>query len=485
MMKAGRNDPCPCGSGKKYKKCCLGKDQAAAERPADPAAVLLSSGEADLVPALPPREARASRPAPPPPPPRNPRQQRFDALWQEFESQDYAGRVAVFLKTIDDPELMDDELAHEMLSVLRPDTIKAGERSRFAELVETLRQRRPEVFEEGAHFYLSWLLQDAVAEGRPELVRALALELAARPARDFDRVHRSLDMLAYHGQLGVLLEAVRVAWPGVKSSSDLLPWAITDLAATGADYEIYDYLERTASPDPADPDLIERIRYFVEDPDLDFVSRFIGDVTGRAARTWTVADFALKPPPRRSRRDWDDDDEEAPAPDEGARNLSRLIAEFVGYLRRAEGVPFPKGELVRDELYRYFLRRHEGSLDPQPSMLERVVYKRTLPKPPPPAHPLCPDRITLDVCLGGLLGMLNCLYHPAAALFEVMPAWLRFLESRGLIDVDRRVKTVEELRPLHVDLLRLWESFTEDPALYRAAQAWPADAAKGLPEPRA
>jgi hypothetical protein len=25
--KVGRNDPCPCGSGKKYKKCCLGKDQ--------------------------------------------------------------------------------------------------------------------------------------------------------------------------------------------------------------------------------------------------------------------------------------------------------------------------------------------------------------------------------------------------------------------------------------------------------------------------
>ena len=27
MMKAGRNDPCPCGSGKKYKKCCLPQDQ--------------------------------------------------------------------------------------------------------------------------------------------------------------------------------------------------------------------------------------------------------------------------------------------------------------------------------------------------------------------------------------------------------------------------------------------------------------------------
>lgn len=26
-MKAGRNDPCPCGSDKKYKKCCMNKDE--------------------------------------------------------------------------------------------------------------------------------------------------------------------------------------------------------------------------------------------------------------------------------------------------------------------------------------------------------------------------------------------------------------------------------------------------------------------------
>ena len=29
MPKTGRNDPCPCGSGKKYKRCCMDKDQAA------------------------------------------------------------------------------------------------------------------------------------------------------------------------------------------------------------------------------------------------------------------------------------------------------------------------------------------------------------------------------------------------------------------------------------------------------------------------
>jgi len=31
MKKVGRNDPCPCGSGKKYKNCCMEKDTAAAD----------------------------------------------------------------------------------------------------------------------------------------------------------------------------------------------------------------------------------------------------------------------------------------------------------------------------------------------------------------------------------------------------------------------------------------------------------------------
>lgn len=35
MHKPGRNDPCPCGSGKKFKKCCLGKHEAPASEPVD------------------------------------------------------------------------------------------------------------------------------------------------------------------------------------------------------------------------------------------------------------------------------------------------------------------------------------------------------------------------------------------------------------------------------------------------------------------
>ena len=41
MAKIGRNDPCPCNSGTKYKKCCMASDEADARaaRPAQPAAV--------------------------------------------------------------------------------------------------------------------------------------------------------------------------------------------------------------------------------------------------------------------------------------------------------------------------------------------------------------------------------------------------------------------------------------------------------------
>ena len=47
MPKTGRNDPCPCGSGKKYKHCCLEKDRAAEFAPAIAQRVALQAQEAN------------------------------------------------------------------------------------------------------------------------------------------------------------------------------------------------------------------------------------------------------------------------------------------------------------------------------------------------------------------------------------------------------------------------------------------------------
>ena len=52
-MKTGRNDPCHCGSGQKYKKCCEAKDEAAR-------VAQLAAEQAALVDTLDPEEAKRS-----------------------------------------------------------------------------------------------------------------------------------------------------------------------------------------------------------------------------------------------------------------------------------------------------------------------------------------------------------------------------------------------------------------------------------------
>jgi len=60
MSKLGRNDPCRCGSGKKYKQCCLAKDEAR-EREARAKAAEQAAAAA---PAEAPAEDAAARRAP-------------------------------------------------------------------------------------------------------------------------------------------------------------------------------------------------------------------------------------------------------------------------------------------------------------------------------------------------------------------------------------------------------------------------------------
>jgi hypothetical protein len=44
----GRNDPCPCGSGKKFKKCCLNKIHFIFDGPKKPESKIISSVEPKL-----------------------------------------------------------------------------------------------------------------------------------------------------------------------------------------------------------------------------------------------------------------------------------------------------------------------------------------------------------------------------------------------------------------------------------------------------
>jgi hypothetical protein len=71
--------------------------------------------------------------------------------------------------------------------------------------------------------------------------------------------------------------------------------------------------------------------------------------------------------------------------------------------------------------------------------------------------------------------------HRLAALLEMTPAWLRFLESRGLIDADQHAQTLSQLSDLAASLVEFWESYSSEPAPRVAAERWPERVARTPP----
>ncbi|MFP4439922.1 MAG: hypothetical protein ACLFVO_22025 [Chloroflexaceae bacterium] len=426
-----------------------------------------------------------SVPVPDPPAP-DPYVEAFNRRWEEFQSRDYAGQIALFLQTLDEPELMDAEMAFEMLNSIYHESVMRGpaERDRFEGLVDMLRTRLPDVYEHDAHIYLDWQLTNALVLDRHASVPELARQLAAGVGDSLDHFSETRDRLAFHGQVAVLNDAMRIVWPEVKHSENLLPWAIDEFIQWAADCIIFDYLEQHPASDAGDPVLLEQIEFYREvDPQR--LELYIAHLTGRTWPTWSMDDFELPPPQHKARDAFYDEDEDEdepsllqPAPDPAYANLFHLTVEFLGYLRREEHVSYTRGELARQQIYRYVAERHAGELEPQESMLDMFMgsakkkQSPPKPKPPRPANLLCPDRETFDRFLAQLLNFINPQHYKVLATVELIPAWLRFLAARQLIDARQRVQTLEDLAALLPDLRNIYEEYTADPAMQMALQGW-------------
>jgi len=439
-MNIGRNDPCPCGSGKKYKKCCLDKDQNEARAAAKPREVprLFTEAPPPAKPVIPPH----------PEMPLDPLMESINARWDEFEAlEDFDAQIALFQRTLDEEELMDDQMAFDMLLHLYEQGVTLGHDGRFLPLLEALRERLPEAYAKNAAYFLEWRINHALATGEIGTAEALADELTASAAQDIDTFNKIADQLAYRGQVSLLARVLRAAWPAVKDSREIVSWGIDEFALKAAKYEIFDALEQGLPPESIEGEWLARVEvYQAIEPDA--VARLLGQIRGAARTSWTPEDFDFLA--RRSRE-----------ADPGKEKLYGLGLEFLGYLRREEGVPYSKGELARERLHEYLLQRRMGQLDAQQPAAKG---KRTAPQPVV-ASGLCPDPDTLDRYFGSLLGFIFPQRYKAAAFLELLPPWLRFLEARGLIGAEQREAAMAGPRAVAANLLVVWEGYQADPAL--------------------
>lgn len=479
----GRNDQCPCGSGKKYKKCCLEKDRNETnlkikDEQFELAPVKsdhLSAGISESIPT----------PVPKPAKPVDPHVAALNARWDEFEKEDDEGCREVFLKTLDEPELMDDEMAFEMLSRLYEIASKSGERDRFVELIDLLRERLPEVYNKNRKYYLQWRIAMAVAGYQAERLREFTREMAETAGEDVDNYLRVVNLLAYHGELAALSEASRIAWPLIKTSINIL-WGQSDFANWGVDCAIFERLESSQQLDGLDPQLVEQAKFYFEDLRLNHFEDYVAHLSGSATRVWSLEDFDFKTT-RRSKREQrdgfdDDNDDQSSNDDPGMEALAHLLDEFAGYAHRQEGISYTKASLALKNIFRYLMQRHEGELEPRQSMFDAVMNPRKKPKPKPkprqPDHPLCPDCVTFERYLGSMLNIIALRVYDVAATFELMPAWLRFLETRGLIDSSRRESTLADIGGLQSMLLKLWDSERDCVSLAENLRTWSENAAR-------
>ena len=150
-----------------------------------------------------------------------------------------------------------------------------------------------------------------------------------------------------------------------------------------------------------------------------------------------------------------------------------LLAAFTHYAHAVEGIPLTKAELAREELRRYVGLRHEGELGNTRSGRSRGRRKQRKNKQGTDTILLAPDAKTLDRYLGQAMGFMSFRFYEASALFELLPAWLRFLTVYNLLADEEMQKVLQKLSYLKGPLIKIMHSQLTDAAVGENLADWP------------
>jgi hypothetical protein len=444
-QKPGRNDPCWCGSGKKYKHCHMRQDQAEAREAAVESAPMI--------------------PTMPEPPPVLPEIAALDARWDQFKAADLEGKVTFFLEALASGE-MDCEEAYEMLQGIRDQTDPRRDpqaRARYAELVERLRQEAPDLYRYDVAYYNENLINDAIAEGRWEAIPELLAGFAEGAAdRGIDIFFQVIEQLKYHGQTEPLIHVIEQMWPGVSASVDsgkLVPWTSEELGSEVTLLTFFQYVETTETPRADDPALLEAAGPYGSF-DAGWLKQTIPHLSAPAPSAWQRADFG-----------------EAVDAEQWAENLSALLLEFMADQRRRAGVPFSKSYLARGQLlellHQQFTQPEDTSSRRRPGNKRRLKAQKRARRQlaVQPLSSLVPRHASLDQHLVGLFGFLSAQPYRAVALTELLPAYLHFLVRMGLIHPTEMDTALDDLRPLAGHMRTALDNYGTDIVAVQAVEA--------------
>ncbi|KXA97557.1 hypothetical protein AKJ37_00965 [candidate division MSBL1 archaeon SCGC-AAA259I09] len=363
--KIGRNDPCPCGSGKKFKKCC-GDPVKQAERE---------------------EKMEWAR--------RSPQLNVSDyEEIKEWEGKISAAENADELREIiegvceeEKPPVFYRELGiGGVIYESEAEFIEDGDREGYYDLLHSLKEERPDVFKLDLAWYVRDLIHWHILQGNHARVEEAANWLIGDPQEEPDLIFDLIDTLAMNGFPDLAREIAVTHYPVFKEGDSMTPGGLEELSTMCGYFSIARFIEKDETFLSEEFERLEEKLYELDfDPDkapwfIDRISTY-PDHHG----TWTIDYF------------WGEVHSE---------NLQRLFLDFVGYLSQERGANPVEAFAMRLYAERYIHREwttdlgddeffHQLSRTSVENHLERLLN-------PPAAYParaygtLCALRLLYD-----------------------------------------------------------------------------------------
>lgn len=526
-MSVSRNAPCPCGSGKKYKKCCLEKDEQArleAKKEAeesskkkyldyvwdedeeeweseyyddsdeedefdddeyaddeieeddepievwyDPNQLNFDFMEEEFLAKERKRKAiKVSSET------KKPDKDELEEIFYQFERREYEDKITCFLQALSFKNINDSDLFFDMLDDIHTLTIRHNQRHRYDELVKKLAQEKPKTFKANGILYLRAQILNALLRNDVAKVSTLVELMMPYAKNGFDILNLVLHMLIFYDYHSLVVQAVQKVWPMINNFKKINTWGIEDFREKVHHFSILDFIQANPEFNPESPQFLQLARRYYENLIIEFELKNIRILQGKIKREWQHTDFDIEPLPQKFNPKKNHFEMGKLITEQQQDNLIELVSEFV-HFSMSQGNKSPvRAKMAALQIYEYLHLRAEGELEPE-SFDEILFPDEPQPTQPlPVTHILCPDYETLNQFFAEMLDMIFVQPHKAAILLELLPEWFAFLETTGLIDKNLARAHYQQIKKyLVANIVKLFSRFAEDPNLFgRVQRAW-------------
>lgn len=430
-MKVGRNDQCPCGSGKKYKKCCLPLQHSARPSPVDAQQVAGSAGTESALAALQPEGSASATDQP--------------HFWEEYGMASVDARIDILRRVVEEEKRFDGELAYELLVDVVEPLQHIGRPEDADAALDLVRERQPGAYRDQASWFDEWRVENALLAGQD--VEGPLLEFASRAQANVDGFFLMVDRLLYHGKTEALLMGLGPAWNALKDSPDVTEKAKQLIQRLAVDVVVDHQLSLDPSAAECSPELLEQIASIVGSDRAHVDESFEHRARG-GERHWRVEDFGSGT----GRSD---------------NGLFLLAMDFSRLLFSRDDWPPSRANLAAHEFGWYLASAVSAPNRAQPgrSSQRRRGKKRGDKDSSSNQFRLAPTAPSADRYVADLIDPINPRPTRAATFYEALPPWIDFLVGQSLIPetegppLTRRV--IRRLAPLS----ELLEMLIADPVM--------------------